>query len=216
MKYKAIIFDLDGTLIDSLYDIADSMNVVLQNLNYPTHSYEKHQSFIGSGIRSLVEKALPINQRNEKQVEACYKAMLEVYSNNCTIKTKPYQDIIKLLDELISRDVKLCVLSNKANEFTKKIVTTILPNYFSDVRGLTLEAYKKPHPFGALEISKNLQIKTEEIIYVGDTGIDMQTAKNANMLAVGVLWGYRPKEELITNGAKHVLQNPLDLIDILS
>ncbi|WP_397446277.1 HAD family hydrolase [Polaribacter sp. R77954] len=216
MKYKAIIFDLDGTLINSLYDIADAMNVVLKNLNYPTHSYEKHQSFIGSGIRSLVEKALPLDQQNEQQIETCYKAMVEVYSNNCTTKTKPYQGIIELLDELISRDVKLCVLSNKADEFTKKIVATILPTYFCAVHGLTIEAYKKPHPFGALEISKNLKIKTQEIIYVGDTGIDMQTAKNANMLAVGVSWGYRPKEELIAEGAKHVIQNPLDLIDILS
>tara|TARA_R110002126_G_C10490123_1_gene503601 strand:+ start:13528 stop:14091 length:564 start_codon:yes stop_codon:yes gene_type:complete len=187
MIYKAVIFDLDGTLIDSLFDIADSMNIVLKSLNFPTHSYQKHQSFIGSGIRSLVEKSLPLAHRDEKQIEICFTAMMDVYRNNCTVKTKPYDGIIEVLDELISRDIQLCVLSNKADEFTKKIVQTILPNYFNAVHGLKIEAHKKPNPHGAIQISKSLEVKAEEIIYVGDTGIDMQTAKNANMLAVGVL-----------------------------
>lgn len=215
MKFKAVIFDLDGTLVNSIHDIADSMNTVLQNYNFPTHSYEKHQSYIGSGIRSLVRKSLPITHRNEKQIDLCFNSMIEVYHNNCTNKTKPYRGIIELLDNLISRDLKLGVLSNKADELTKKITNALLPNYFDPIIGLSNEAHKKPNPFVVLEISKNLGIKPEEIIYIGDTGIDMQTAINANMIAVGVLWGFRPKEELISNGAKHLLKNPLDLIEIL-
>jgi len=215
MKFKAVIFDLDGTLVDSLHDLADSLNIVLKNYNFPTHSYENHQSFIGSGIRSLVERALPINHRDEKQIDSCYHSMLEVYSDSCTNKTKPYDGIIALLDNLVSRNIKICVLSNKADEFTKKITHTLFPNYFDPVLGLKIEAHKKPNPFGAVEISKTLGIKPEEIIYVGDTGIDMQTGTNANMFPVGVLWGFRPKDELIENGAKFILKNPLDLIEIL-
>ncbi|UMB60652.1 HAD family hydrolase [Lutibacter sp. A80] len=215
MKFKAAIFDLDGTLVNSLQDLSDSMNIVLERNNYPTHSYKEHQSFIGSGIRSLVSKSLPLAHNDEKEVNRCFNSMLEVYRDNCTIKTAPYDGIIELLDNLVSRNVKLSILSNKADEFTKKIAATIFPNYFNPVIGLSDEKLKKPNPFGALEISKNLGIKAEEIIYIGDTGIDMQTANNANMFAVGVLWGYRTKEELISNGAKYVLNNPLDLLNIL-
>lgn len=215
MKFKAVIFDLDGTLVDSLHDIADSINMVLKNNNFPTHSVEKHQSFIGSGVRSLVQKSLPLTHRNEKQIDTCFNSMIEIYRNNCTSKTKPYDGIIELLDNLISRDIKLSVLSNKADELTKKITHTLFPNYFDPIIGLTSEALKKPNPTVVLEISKNLGIKPEETIYVGDTGIDMQTANSANMFAVGVTWGFRPKEELILNGAKHILNNPIDLIDII-
>ena len=215
MKFKGVIFDLDGTLVNSLQDIADSMNIVLKSYNYPTHSYEEHQSFIGSGIRSLVSKSLPLAHNNEKQINRCFNSMIEVYRDNCTRKTKPYDGIIELLDNLISRDIKLSVLSNKSDEFTKKITHALFPNYFDPVIGLSIEKLKKPNPFGAVEISKNLGIKAEEIIYIGDTGIDMQTAKNANMFAAGVLWGYRPKEELIANGADYLLSSPLNLIQIL-
>lgn len=215
MKFKAVIFDLDGTLVNSLHDIADSMNTVLKNHDYPTHSYDEHQSFIGSGIRSLVSKSLPLTHNNEKQIDSCFHSMIEVYRDNCTHKTKPYDGIIELLDSLKSRDIKLSVLSNKADALTKKITSSLFPNYFDPVIGLSNEAHKKPNPFVAVEISKTLGIKPEEIIYIGDTGIDMQTANNANMFAVGVLWGYRPKEELTSNGAKYLLKNPLDLMEIL-
>lgn len=215
MNFKAVIFDLDGTLVNSLQDIADSMNIVLKSYNFPTHSYKEHQSFIGSGIRSLVSKSLPVTHNNEKQIDSCFNAMIEVYRDHCTHKTKPYDGIIELLDNLKSRDIKISVLSNKADEFTKKITHALFPNYFDPVIGLSIEAHKKPNPFGAVEISKTLRLKPEEIIYIGDTGIDMQTANNANMFAIGVLWGFRPKEELILNGAKYLLSNPLDLIKII-
>jgi phosphoglycolate phosphatase len=215
MKFKGVIFDLDGTLVNSLEDIADAMNSVLEDLSYPTHSYESYQYFIGSGLRNLVTKSLPENNNDEKHIDHCYQLMIEEYSNNCTRKTKAYDGIIELLDQLISNNIKLSVFSNKSDELTKKITTDLFPGYFDNIVGLSVEALKKPNPFEAIEISKRLGFKTEEIIFVGDSGIDMQTATNANMLAVGVSWGYRPEEELIATGAKYVINNALDLMKVL-
>lgn len=215
MKFKGVIFDLDGTLVNSLEDIADAMNTVLQNLNYPTHNYDAYQYFIGSGLRNLVSKALPSTHNNEKHIDDCYQLMIENYRDNCTRKTAAYDGIFELLDQLISYNIKLSVFSNKADALTKEITAAIFPNYFDPIVGLTSEALKKPNPSEAIEISKRLGLKVEEIIFVGDSGIDMQTATNANMYAVGVSWGYRPEEELFANGAKRVLTHPLDLIPIL-
>lgn len=215
MKFKGIIFDLDGTLVNSLEDIADAMNSVLQGLNFPTHSYDTYQYFIGSGLRNLVSKALPATVNNETEIDRCYHLMLSAYRTICTRKTKAYDGIFELLDELKSRNIKLSVFSNKADDLTKEITATLFPDYFYPIMGLTTESLKKPNPFKTVEISKNFGLKAEEIIFIGDSDIDMQTATNANMCAVGVLWGYRPEEELISNGAKYVLNHPSDLIDIL-
>ena len=215
MKFKGVIFDLDGTLVNSLEDIANAMNKVLQDLNYPTHSYDDYQYFIGSGLRNLVGKSLPKNQNDETQIEHCYHLMVEVYRDNCTNQTKAYNGIAELLDELKSRNIKLSVFSNKADALTKEITKVLFPNVFDPIVGLSFESLKKPNPSEALAISKSWGLQPEEMIFVGDSGIDMQTATNANMLAVGVSWGYRPKEELMENGAQHILNYPLDLIAIL-
>ena len=216
MKFKGVIFDLDGTLVNSLEDIADAMNTVLQNLNYPKHGYDDYQYFIGSGLRNLVSKSLPSTHNDENQIEHCYDLMIEIYRDNCTNQTKPYNGIVELLDDLISRNIKLSVFSNKADALTKEITAVLFPDYFDPIVGLTTESLKKPNPFEAIEISKNWGLKPEEMLFVGDSGIDMQTATNANMHAVGVSWGYRPEEELIANGAKYILNHPLDLVLILN
>ncbi|EIA07763.1 HAD family hydrolase [Flavobacterium frigoris] len=215
MRFKGIIFDLDGTLVNSLEDIADAMNNVLQSLDYSTHSYQDFQYFIGSGLRNLVSKALPGNHNDANQIDRCYHLMVQEYRTICTRKTKQYDGIFELLDQLIERDIKLSVFSNKAEDLTQEITTALFPNYFNPIVGLTDEPLKKPNPFKAIAISEKLKLKPEEIIFVGDSDIDMQTATNANMYAVGVSWGYRTKEELLSNGAQKVLDHPLDLISIL-
>lgn len=215
MKYKGIIFDLDGTLVNSLEDISDAMNTVLQNLNYPTHTYDTYQYFIGSGLRNLVSKALPASNNSEDQIETCFQNMITEYREICTLKTKPYEGIVELLDTLISQNIKLAVFSNKADELTKKIATEIFPDYFDAAVGLSTEALKKPNPFEAIEMSKKWNLSPEEILFVGDSDIDMLTAKNANMFPVGVSWGYRTEEELKTSGAKLVINNASELIEIL-
>jgi len=140
--------------------------------------------------------------------------MVEIYRDHCTNQTKPYNGIIELLDYLNYHNFKLGVFSNKSDELTKKIVAALFPGYFNSVVGLSIESLKKPNPSEALAISKNFGLNPEEIIFIGDSGIDMQTANNANMLAVGVSWGYRPEEELIANGAKHIANHPSNLIQI--
>lgn len=215
MKFKGIIFDLDGTLVNSLEDISDAMNIVLTSLNYPTHTYDTYQYFIGSGLRNLVSKALPASNNSEERIESCFECMVDEYRKVCTHKTKPYEGIIELLKNLSSQNIKLAVFSNKADELTKKIATEIFPDYFDVAVGLSTEQLKKPNPFEALEISKKWNLKPEEILFAGDSDIDMQTAINATMFPVGVSWGYRTEEELISSGAKTVINNPLELLEIL-
>ncbi|MFH6961616.1 HAD family hydrolase [Flavobacterium plurextorum] len=215
MKFKGIIFDLDGTLVDSLHDISDAMNTVLENLNYPTHTYDTYQYFIGSGLRNLVSKALPSSNNKEEQIEICFEMMIQEYRKICTSKTKPYDGIVELLENLTSQNIKLAVFSNKADELTKKIASEIFPNHFDAAVGLSTEELKKPNPFEAIEISKKWNLKPEEILFVGDSDIDMKTAVNANMFPVGVSWGYRTEEELKSSGAKLVINNASELIEIL-
>ncbi|MHC0439920.1 HAD family hydrolase [Flavobacterium sp. 3-210] len=215
MKFKGIIFDLDGTLVNSLHDISDAMNIVLKGLNYPTHTYETYQYFIGSGLRNLISKALPESNNDSKQIEICFESLINEYRKICTLKTKPYDGIVELLDHLSSQNIKLAVFSNKADELTKKIASELFPDYFDTAVGLSTEELKKPNPFEAVEISKRWNLKPEEILFVGDSDIDMKTAINANMFPVGVSWGYRTEDELKTSGAKLVINSASELIEIL-
>ena len=215
MKFKSVIFDLDGTLVNSIEDLSDAMNTVLKNQGFPTHTYQAYKIMIGSGIKNLVGKALPATHANENTINASFEMMMEIYSSNCINKTKPYDGIIELLDYLKAKEIPLNVLSNKSDVLTKKITEAIFPNYFQTVLGLTSEETKKPNPVQAIAISEKLGIPSDKCIFIGDTEVDIQTAKNANMFAVGVLWGFREKEELLSNGAQFLLSKPLDLIEIL-
>lgn len=216
MKFRGVIFDLDGTLVDSLEDIADSMNSVLQGYGFLSHDLQAYRRFIGNGIKNLVCEALPETFRTEEMIIKCYDSMVEEYRDNSVNKTRPYNGIVELLNELTARRMKLTVFSNKADELAKKVVTDLLPNWrFEAIIGFSADIPRKPNPFGALLISRQLSIAPENLIYVGDSDLDMQTANSAGMYAVGALWGYRTKEELVSNGAKYLLYRPLDLIKLL-
>lgn len=216
MYFKGVIFDLDGTLVNSLEDIADSMNSVLQRYGFPFHNLQEYKHFIGKGMRNLVREALPPKYREEELIDSCYNLMMEEYRNNCINKTKPYQGIVELLDELAKRKIRLAVLSNKADELTKKVVMALLPNWnFEVIIGYSADIPRKPNPLGALIISRKLGIDPQHIIYIGDTDVDMQTANSAGAYAVGALWGFRTKEELKSNGAKYLLNDPLELIQMI-
>jgi len=215
MNFKAVIFDLDGTLVDSIEDLADSMNRVLSQNNLPVHNIEAYKYFVGNGLRNLVKAALPESYQEEAFIKNAMAEMMEIYSDNCLNKTTIYKDIPDLLDALVLRDIKAAVFSNKPDELTKKVVNTLFPGFhFEAVIGYTLETLKKPNPEVPLTICGTFGMHPKNVLFAGDSGIDMQTANNSGMFAVGALWGFRTKEELALNGAKYFLSHPLDLLKL--
>ncbi|WP_228256652.1 HAD family hydrolase [Malaciobacter molluscorum] len=213
-KQKAIIFDLDGTLIDSVLDIALCMNKVLQELNLPTYKMEEYNYFLGGGVDVLVDNVLKNPSLKIKDIVT--QRFKEVYDLAIHSNTKPYEGIYELLDELEKLDFKIAVLSNKPHKFTINYINTLFNKYnFIEVHGQKDDTPKKPHPAGALLISKNLNIPCEDIYFVGDTKVDMQTASNANMISIGVLWGFRDEKELKEHKANFIVEKPLDILNIV-
>lgn len=216
MKYKAIIFDLDGTLLDTLEDLANSMNQVLKSQGLPIHETEKYKQFVGSGMYNLALRALPLDKRDESFIKHCQNLMQEEYKKRWADTTKPYEGIPELLDRLTTLGCKKAVLSNKPHEFTQLIVKKLLERWsFDAVFGERPGIPRKPNPAGALEIAKLLDIPPKEFIYMGDSGIDMNTAKSAGMYAVGVLWGFRDAAELMENGADLIIKTPIELFSVI-
>ena len=211
---KTVIFDLDGTLLDSIEDIASSMNKVLESLQLPTHKIEDYKHFVGGGVDILVENALS-NQSKEIKDEVIKRFKIE-YDGKLHSKTLPYDGIYELLDELKKLDINLAVLSNKPHEFTVSYVNYFFKNYnFKEIHGQKKDVPKKPDPKAALDIVKCLDSSCENTYFIGDTKIDMQTAKSANMTAIGVLWGFRDEKELRDFGADFIVSNPLEILKIL-
>ncbi|MBN2280692.1 MAG: HAD family hydrolase [Candidatus Marinimicrobia bacterium] len=215
MNIKGAIFDLDGTLVNSLEDLADSMNHILLTHHFPNHSVEAYKNFLGKGIMNLVRVSLPETVRDDRTIKNVYDQMVALYREHCTVQTRPYAGITSLIEEMKSRNLKLCILSNKADEFTQKIVRRLLPDCFEIVAGLSTEEEKKPNPKVALDMCKKLRTAPGQMLFIGDSGIDMQTALSAGMVGVGVLWGFREREELVKNGAKIIISYPMDLINHL-
>lgn len=215
-KYKSVIFDLDGTLLDTLEDIADAANRVLAAKGFPTRSLEVHKAAVGYGARRLMARVLPENQRTEGMIQECFAAFRKDYGVNWNVKTRPYPGVPELLDELHRRRLLMAVLSNKPADFTRKCVDGILTQWqFEAVIGGEDGWPSKPDPAGALEISRRMGIPPHEILYLGDTDVDMQTAHAAGMYAVGALWGFRRREELEREGADALLERPQDLLNLL-
>ena len=211
---KTVIFDLDGTLLDSIEDIASSMNKVLESLQLPTHKIEDYKHFVGGGVDILVENALS-NQSKEIKDEVIKRFKIE-YDGKLHSRTLPYDGIYELLDELKKLDINLAVLSNKPHEFTVSYVNHFFKNYnFKEIHGQKKDVPKKPDPKAALDIVKCLDSSCENTYFIGDTKIDMQTAKNANMTAIGVLWGFRDEKELRDFGADFIVSNPLEILKII-
>jgi phosphoglycolate phosphatase len=213
MKYKAILFDLDGTLLDTIDDLGDSMNTVLEKLNYPLHTIEAYKYFVGNGLEALVKRALPENAGKEAFKNA-YQLMRNEYGNNWANKTKPYDGITELLEGLSSLGIKKTILTNKPDDTAQKVIEKFLSKYnFEVVFGARPDVPKKPNPEAALEIAEKIGIDCSEFLYLGDTKVDMQTATSAGMYPIGVLWGFRKAEELIESGAKILITHPLNLLE---
>ncbi len=211
---KTVIFDLDGTLIDSLEDIAVCMNQVLEELNLPTHKIDDYKYFVGGGISILVDNAL--NGYSLDIKEEVTKRFKIIYDQKLHLKTKPYDGIYELLDELVKLDCNIGILSNKPHEFTIAYANSLFSKYnIKEVHGQKSDVPKKPDPIAAINIANSFEVPCEEVYFVGDTMVDMQTAVNAKMIGVGVLWGFRDEEELLENGANFIIKHPLDLLKII-
>ena len=213
MRYPAVIFDLDGTLIDSLPDIADAANRIMVVRGYPTHSYDAYRYHIGDGVINLMQRALPEAARTPQIVAECVEAYRADYAANWAVKTRAYHGVAELLDGLRERGVRMAVLSNKPHVFTVQCVEEFLRGWrFDRVLGAGGAFPNKPDPTAALHIAKEMKLDPSQFAYVGDTATDMQTAVAARMFAAGALWGYRTREELVESGAKVLLGSPGELL----
>jgi phosphoglycolate phosphatase len=215
VDYDAVIFDLDGTLVDTLEDLADAMNRVLSAEQAPIHSYATYKRLIGKGIRNLVGQALPLDRRTEEMIARCYERMIADYGEHCLVKTRRYDDVAELVSGLRAAGAKLAVLSNKSDELTRRIVADLFgPGDFDAVMGAQPGLPLKPDPTVALLISERLGVAPGRMVFLGDSGIDMLTAGAAGMIAVGAAWGFRTNDELVESGASAVLDRPLELLGL--
>lgn len=216
MRYAGIIFDLDGTLLDTIEDLGDSMNAVLDRHGFPKFSTEEYKQFVGRGMRQLAVCALPESEQSKEKVDFYLAELEEAYGKRWGDKTRAYAGIAELLDTLEARGMRLFVLSNKPQPFVEEIVDSFFGHgRFALVYGAREGVPKKPDPYSAREISRISGIASEQMLYLGDSAVDMQTARAAGMYGVGAAWGFRGKEELWSGGARAVIEKPMDLPRIL-
>ena len=216
MRYDAVLFDLDGTLLDTLEDLAAAANAALVGQGLPPHPVDAYRHFVGDGLRTLVERMLPADRRDAALVDAAVTAFQEEYAQTWHNRSAPYPGIADLLDRLAARGVRLCILSNKPDAFARLCVQRLLPHWhFEPLLGQRDGVPRKPDPAAALEIAQLLRLHPSRILYVGDSGVDMRTARAAGMDAVGALWGFRDRAELVDNGALHLAVRPADLVSLV-
>ncbi|MFA5864951.1 MAG: HAD family hydrolase [Phycisphaerae bacterium] len=215
IRYPAVIFDLDGTLADTLKDLADATNWGLAKLGQPQHRLDNYRYLVGTGRTELCRKALPENRQD--LVEQLIVLMTDYYAKHCFDTTLPYPGIEDLLNNLSAQNIKLAVLSNKPQNFVELTLERLFGRFrFSAVVGDCDDKPRKPDPTGALSIAKALKLPPQQIAYVGDTSTDMQTANRAKMFAIGVSWGFRERQELIDHGANVIVDTPDALYRVLT
>ena len=194
---KLVIFDLDGTLLDTIADLAESANYALKQLGYPTHDVETIRTFVGNGINKLLERALPPHEQTEENVMRMRSHFVPYYDVHNVDLSSPYPGIVNLLEDLQAKGIQIAVASNKYQAATVKLVKQYFPNIdFVEILGQREGINVKPDPTIVFDILKKAKVSCEETLYVGDSGVDMQTAINAGIDAVGVTWGFRPRAEL--------------------
>jgi phosphoglycolate phosphatase len=215
MRFNTILFDLDGTLVNTLDDITDSVNAVMNSEAYALQTIEDIQSYIGEGYRVLMERVLPVETVDE-EIDRCTGLFQDRYSANMIIKTQPYPEIRQLLEELKEMGIKIGVVSNKMDDATKDICRFFFGSSIDVAVGDNPERHKKPAPDNVFEAMKQLGSSIEKTLYVGDSDVDVQTAKNAGVFFVGVTWGYRSKEALIREGAQYTIDTPNELVSLLT
>lgn len=213
-KIAAVLFDLDGTLADTLSDLANATNFALTQLGCPRHPIEKYRCMVGDGARTLCMRALPPDKQD--RVEEAVRWMRQHYEAHCFDKTRLYSGIPELVAALGARGYKLAVLSNKPDDFTKRMIAHYFqPSPFDIVCGQLPDVPLKPDPTAALQIAEKLKVPPTQWLYLGDTNTDMRTARAAGMRGVGALWGFRERNEFVESGAEFLVATPAEVLCLL-
>lgn len=215
-RIKAAIFDLDGTLLDTLEDIANAVNRVLSNRGYPTHPVDRYRSFVGDGWEMLVKRALPESASTRDRVSACVDESMLEYGKTWDVTTTLYAGIPELLNRLTHEGIKLAVLSNKPHVFARQYVDKLLAAWtFEKVIGVSSRFPRKPDPAGALSIVAGMNLDKKNCLFMGDSGVDMQTAAAAGIFSVGAAWGFKPETELMKYGCQFLARHPMDILSLI-
>lgn len=215
MKFEAVFFDLDGTLANSLMDLSIGVNYVLKQKGYPTHPVEAFKLFAGDGILKMVERATPPEHRSSENVLELKNAFMEYYSLHYADNTTAYDGLIQLVSDLKAKGMKLAVVTNKAQDMAEKLVNKLFGDLFDYILGLREGVPAKPDPTGIFMAMDELNVKPEKCAFVGDTGMDVAGGVNAGAYPIGVLWGFREKDELLKFGANDFAANAKELYAIL-
>ncbi len=216
MHYQAVIFDLDGTLLDTLADLADAMNRVLEMQGFPSHPLEAFRYFVGNGARKLVLRALPPERRCDADIDRSLAAFRTEYRQTWNVRTGPYAGVTDMLTALAEKRIPLAVLTNKPQDFAEHCVQEYFTSgVFTEVRGQQEAVPMKPDPAGAYAVARNLGLPPQTCLYLGDSDVDMLTAVNAGMFPVGAAWGFRTEAELEQAGAASIIKHPRKLLDLV-
>lgn len=214
MKHKAIIFDLDGTILDTLEDLKNSANFALSKNGLPVRTIDEIRAFVGNGIRLLIERAVPENT-DSGVVDSCFEDFKAHYKEHSADNTKPYEGIIALLEELKSKGVKLAVVSNKADFAVQSLVEKYFPDLFDFAVGEREGIRRKPCPDSVNEAMNVLGVTSDEVFYVGDSEVDVETSHNAGVECVSVTWGFRDKCVLESLSPEYIIDKPSQLMELI-
>ena len=212
--YKLAVFDMDGTILDTLEDLKDSTNFALEKCGYPTRSYDEVRRFVGNGIRKLIERAVPEGLTTE-QIDRVHEVFTEHYKVHCADKTKAYDGIKPLLEKLRASGVKTAVVSNKADYGVQELCKEYFDGLFDYAVGEREGIRRKPAPDAVNEALRVLGMDKSEAVYIGDSDVDFETAKNAELPCISVLWGFRDEEFLREKGATLFVHDPAEIYDII-
>ena len=211
-RVRAAIFDLDGTLLDTLEDIARAMDFALQRHGLSPHTLDDYRQFVGEGVRNLVRRAVGASGGIGELESEVFAAFRRRYDEQLVVTTRPYPGVVELLDRLRERGIVTGVLSNKPDDTTRVLVERFFPGRITLARGERPSAPRKPDPTAALEMAKALEVDAASCLFAGDSRVDMETATRAEMFGVGVLWGFRGREELVSSGARAVVEHPEEIL----
>ena len=213
--YQYVIFDLDGTLLNTLDDLTDAGNWVCRNHGWPTHTTEEFKQFVGNGLAKMVERFAPTDWKTPDKVQELLNELMPYYNEHKADKTAPYAGMTQVLEQLKAAGVTVAVLTNKAHELAGPVVESYYPGLVPTVQGAIPGAPTKPDPTLLHQLMEQIGADRDKTLFVGDSNVDIRTAKNGGLISCGVLWGFRSRRELETEGADHIVETPEELADLI-